>query len=64
MASSITRRLLTCLQADLSTAREQFSVLTHAIGIKLSILEALIIKSKKPSLCIQKDYDYSLKLPW
>ena len=62
--SSITKHILNCAIANIGNSKDYFSIIGHENGFKLTILEAILIKTKKPQLCVQKEHDYALKLPW
>ena len=62
--SAITRHLMQCAHAP-TNAKECFKILHKGKTHKLTrILEALEIMNKSPSLCVQKDRLFTLKIPW
>ena len=63
--SSIAQHLLNCNAINVAAAEHHFrKVHTDVHPNKAHILEALLIASRSPDLCRQKDYVYRLLLPW
>jgi hypothetical protein len=64
--SAITRHAIGCRRFDRTRPRgDYFSIVTHARSkAMLPLLEACVIKSQCPDLCAQKDFLFSLCLPW
>jgi len=64
LQSAIARHALDCTAVD-DDLTSRFKVIQKAKNaLDLKILEALEIKDRRPSLCIQKEYLYDLKIPW
>jgi hypothetical protein len=64
--SAVTRHVISCDRFDRQRpATEHFSILTFARSpAMLPVLEATHIVSLRPDLCNQKDFVFSLALPW
>lgn len=64
--SAVTRHALSCLTFDVhKEASDYFSTVVKArFARHLAILESIFIEREKPPLCIQKDFIYTLLLPW
>ena len=63
--SSVAKHLLECPSINVGDADRHFSPVFYNINsFKARILEALLIASRAPSLCKQKDGVYNLLLPW
>ena len=64
ISSSIGKHILTCNASLTTDAREQFTVLaSFRDRMKLAINEAISIAKEKPTLCIHREFDYTLSLP-
>ncbi|MEL7309258.1 MAG: hypothetical protein AAGK05_16300, partial [Pseudomonadota bacterium] len=64
-SSSICKHAVDCDDFIGSDFKSYFSILTSSpFSSSLRILEALFIHRQKPPLCVQKDFLYSLLLPW
>ena len=65
--SAITRHVLTCTQgkSECDKLISSFKIAHIAKNtLLLKILEALEIKTRNPTLCVQKENLYELKIPW
>ncbi|MEL7308586.1 MAG: reverse transcriptase domain-containing protein [Pseudomonadota bacterium] len=63
--SSVCKHVIDCDDFTGQHFSSYFSVLANSSrSFNLRILEALFIYRRKPSLCVQKDFVYSLCLPW
>ena len=63
--SAITRHLMECQHAVPLPAIASFKILHRGQHRTMNrILEALKIKARSPSLCVQKEYLYDLKIHW
>ena len=61
--SSITRHLRGCQHK--SQGRRNFKTVVQCSNpMKLAIYEALFIQTHKPSLCVHREFDYVLRLPF
>ena len=64
-SSSICKHAVDCDDFTGRLFSSYFSILaSSSFSSSLRILEALFIHHQKPSLCVQKDFVYSLVLPW
>ena len=64
-SSSVCRHAVDCDNFIGRDFPSYFSILTStSFSSSLRILEALFIHRQKPPLCVQKDFVYSLLLPW
>lgn len=63
--SSICKHVIDCDDFTGHNYSSYFSILaTSSYSFSLRILEALFIQRRKPPLCVQKDFVYTLRLPW
>ena len=62
--SAITRHLMGCSN-DTNDAKKWFKIIHKGLNYNMNrILEALEIMHRAPSLCVQKERLFTLKLPW
>ena len=63
--SSIGKHVIDCDNFTGRNFTSYFSILaTSSYSFSLRILEALFIQRRKPPLCVQKEFVYTLRLPW
>ena len=63
--SSICKHVIDCDSFIGHDFTSYFSILsTSQFSFSLRVLEALFIQRHKPPLCVQKDFVYTLRLPW